>query len=90
MSSFGVVLMSCKVNFHVVQSALQYSASRIKNKIYLYLKKKIVFLDKMQAWCHIIVIVVPQGATQIVNIEKGKVGKMRGLKKENCSAEELM
>ena len=25
LSSFGVVLMSCKVNFHVVRSALQYS-----------------------------------------------------------------
>ena len=29
LSSFGVVLMSCKVNFHVVRSALQYSARRI-------------------------------------------------------------
>ena len=29
LSSFGVVLMSCKINFHVVQSALQYSACRI-------------------------------------------------------------
>ena len=29
LSSFGVVLMSCRVNFHVVQSALQYSACRI-------------------------------------------------------------
>ena len=28
-SSFGVVLMSCSVNFHVVRSALQYSACRI-------------------------------------------------------------
>ena len=27
--SFGVVLMSCRVNFHVVRSALQYSACRI-------------------------------------------------------------
>ena len=26
---FGVVLMSCRVNFHVVRSALQYSACRI-------------------------------------------------------------
>ena len=26
---FGVVFMSCKVNFQVVRSALQYSASRI-------------------------------------------------------------
>jgi len=26
LSSFGVVLMSCRVNFHVVRSALQYSA----------------------------------------------------------------
>ena len=29
LSSFGVVLMSCRVNFHVVQSALQYSPCRI-------------------------------------------------------------
>ena len=29
LSSFGVVLMSCRVNFQVVQSALQYSACRI-------------------------------------------------------------
>ena len=29
LSSFGVVLMSCRVNFHVVRSALQYSACRI-------------------------------------------------------------
>ena len=28
-SSFGVVLTSCRVNFHVVLSALQYSACRI-------------------------------------------------------------
>ena len=29
LSSFGVVLISCRVNFHVVRSALQYSACRI-------------------------------------------------------------
>ena len=29
LSSFGVVLMSCRVNFHEVRSALQYSACRI-------------------------------------------------------------
>ena len=29
LSFFGVVLMSCRVNFHVVRSALQYSACRI-------------------------------------------------------------
>ena len=29
LSSFGAVLMSCRVNFHVVRSALQYSACRI-------------------------------------------------------------
>ena len=28
LSSFGVVLMSCRVNFHVVRSTLQYSACR--------------------------------------------------------------
>jgi len=33
LSSFGVVLMSCRVNFHVVRSALQYSACRI---LYVY------------------------------------------------------
>ena len=37
---------------------------------------------------YIIVIVVPQGATQIVKIEKGKVGKMGGFKKESCTSEE--
>ena len=31
LSSFGVVLMSCKVNFHVVRSELQYSACRISS-----------------------------------------------------------
>ena len=29
LSSFGVVLMFCRVNFYVVRSALQYSACRI-------------------------------------------------------------
>ena len=29
LSSFGSVLMSCKIDFHVVRSALQYSAWRI-------------------------------------------------------------
>ena len=29
LSSFGVLLMSCRVKFHVVRSALQYSACRI-------------------------------------------------------------
>ena len=29
LSSFGVVLMSCRVDFHVVRSPLQYSARRI-------------------------------------------------------------
>ena len=29
LSSSGVFLMSCRVNFHVVRSALQYSACRI-------------------------------------------------------------
>ena len=29
LSSFGVMLMSCRVNFHVVRSALQYSVCRI-------------------------------------------------------------
>ena len=29
LSYFGVVLMSCRVNFHVLRSALQYSACRI-------------------------------------------------------------
>ena len=30
LSYFGVVLMSCKVNFRVVRSALHYSACRIQ------------------------------------------------------------
>ena len=29
LSSFGVVLMSCRINFYVVRSALQYYACRI-------------------------------------------------------------
>ena len=29
LGSFGIVLMSCRVDFHVVRSALQYSACRI-------------------------------------------------------------
>ena len=29
LSSFGVLLMSCRVKFHIVRSALQYSACRI-------------------------------------------------------------
>ena len=33
LSSFGVLLMSCRVNFHVVRSALQYSACTI---LYVY------------------------------------------------------
>ena len=43
-----------------------------------------MFLDKKQGWCHIIVTVVPQGATRI---GIGKVGKMQGFKRESCSAE---
>ena len=31
LSSFGVVLMSCKVNFQRVRSALQYSACRMQS-----------------------------------------------------------
>ena len=34
LSSFGVLLMSCRVKFHVVRSALQYSACRI---LYIYI-----------------------------------------------------
>ena len=47
------------------------------------------FQIKKQGWCHIIVTVVPQGATRIVKIKKkkGKVGKMQGFKRESCSAE---
>ena len=59
----------------------------------------IVFLDKKQEWCHIIVIVVPgvgvkarkrlsQTVTKRVKSEKRKVGKAQGFKKEGCSAEE--
>ena len=33
------------------------------------------------------VIVVPQGTTRIVKIEKGKAEKMQGFKKESCSAQ---
>ena len=45
-------------------------------------------LDKKQGWCHIIVIVVPHGATRMVKTAKGKVGKIPGFKKESCSAKE--
>ena len=44
-----------------------------------------VFLDKKQGWHH---IVVPEEATQIVKMGKGKVGKMRGFKNESYAAEE--
>ena len=44
-----------------------------------------VFLDKKQGWYH---IVVPEEATQIVKMGKGKVGKLRGFKKDSCTAEE--
>ena len=36
LSSFGVVLMSCKVNFHVVRSALAYSACRIQYVFFVH------------------------------------------------------
>ena len=37
LSSFGVVLMSCRVNFHVVRSALQYSmVFCLQNLIFLF------------------------------------------------------
>ena len=40
-----------------------------------------MFLVKKQEWCHIIVIVVPQGATRIVKIKKReKSGKFKGLR----------
>ena len=41
LSSFGVVLMSCRVNFHVVRSALQCSSCRI---LYVYI---IIFPDQV-------------------------------------------
>ena len=44
LSSFGVVLMSCRVNFHVVRSALQYSACRIKY-VYINIFANQVFID---------------------------------------------
>ena len=36
LSSFGVVLMSCRVNFHVVRSALQYCIFCLQNLICLH------------------------------------------------------
>ena len=33
LSSFGVMLMSCKVNSHIVRSALQYCSSEFKMSI---------------------------------------------------------
>ena len=47
-----------------------------------------MLLDKKQGWCHIIVIVVPHGATRMVKTEKGKDEKTQGFKKESCSAKE--
>ena len=41
LSSFGVVLMSCRVNFHVVRSALQFSACRI------YICLLVIFADQV-------------------------------------------
>ena len=43
LSSFGVVLMSCRVNFHVVRSALQYSACRILCLLFIFADQ--VFID---------------------------------------------
>ena len=37
LSSFGVVLMSCRVNFHVVRSTLQYSACRTQYVYFSFL-----------------------------------------------------
>ena len=39
-----MVLMSCRVNFHVVRSALQYSAGRIKY-VYINIFANQVFID---------------------------------------------
>ena len=44
MSSFGVLLMSCSVKFHVVRSALQYSACRILY-VYIFFFADQVFTD---------------------------------------------
>ena len=41
-----------------------------------------VFLDKKQGWCHIIVIVVPHGATRMVKTAKGKVEKYQDLRRK--------
>ena len=43
LTSLGVVLMSCKVNVHVVQSALQYSACRTKCLFVIFAVQ--VFID---------------------------------------------
>ena len=43
LSSFGVVLMSCKVNVHVVRSALQYPACRTKCLFVIFAVQ--VFID---------------------------------------------
>ena len=44
LSSFAVVLMSCRVDFHVVRSALQYSACRIWF-VYIIIFADQVFID---------------------------------------------
>ena len=54
LSSFGVLLMSCRVNFHVVRSALQYSACRI---ICLYLKSEFALLEALSRLFHIVSVV---------------------------------
>ena len=44
-----------------------------------HLRHNRMFLDKKHGWCHIIVIVVPQGGTRIVKIKKKeKSGKCKG------------
>ena len=40
-----VVLMSCRVNFHVVRSPLQYSACRILKYVYIIIFADQVFID---------------------------------------------
>ena len=46
-----------------------------------HLRHNRMFLVKKQGWCHVIVIVVPQGATRIVKIKKReKSGKFNGLR----------
>ena len=51
LSSFGVLLMSCRVKFHVVRSALQYSACRIICLYFLDVRKSYERQESKKFYC---------------------------------------